>query len=55
MTMTQLLILVAILCIGAIVAGIGLLTSLPWALIAAGIIGLVGVVVLYDPAAKKRH
>jgi hypothetical protein len=53
MTKAQLLILVAILCVAAIVTGVYLLTSLPWALIAAGVAGLTGVVLLYDPAEKR--
>lgn len=53
MTKTQLLILVALLCVTAIVAGVHLLAGLPWALIAAGVAGLAGVVLLYDPVEKR--
>lgn len=54
MTMTQLLILVALLSVAAIVAGVSLLTSPGWACIAGGGFGLVGVVLLFDPD-KRRH
>lgn len=53
MTKAQLLILVALLCVAAIVTGIYLLTGLPWALMAAGVFGLVGVVLLFDPVEKR--
>lgn len=44
--------LVALVCSFAIVAGVGMLWGVPWALIAAGVLGLAGVVVFYDADPK---
>lgn len=49
--------LVALAAAIAIVAGVGMLWGLPWALIAAGVLGLASVVVFYDadPLPKSRN
>jgi membrane protein implicated in regulation of membrane protease activity len=44
----------ALACVVAIVAGVTMLWGLPAALISAGAIGLVIVVLLYDPKARRR-
>lgn len=46
--------LVATCCLAAIVAGVALLGGLAWALIAGGVLGLVVIVLLFDPKAKRR-
>jgi hypothetical protein len=53
MTKTQLLCVVAVLAAGAIVAGVAMLTCAAWALVAGGILALVGVGLLYDPAERR--
>lgn len=54
MTKTQLLCVIAVLAAGAIVAGVAVLTRNPgWALVAGGILALVGVGLLYDPAERR--
>lgn len=53
MTKTQLLLVIAVLAAGAIAAGVAMLTCAAWALVASGILALIGVGLLYDPAERR--
>ncbi len=55
MTLTQIAILLAVLGAAAVVAGVVLLVGPAWGLIAAGVLLVVGAVVLYDPDVKPKR
>lgn len=45
----------ALIAVAAIVAGVVLLAGLAWGLVAAGVFGLVGAFLLYDPSGKREQ
>ncbi len=55
MTITQALVVVALLGAVAIVAGVALLVGGAWGLITGGVLAIAGAVVLYDPKADAKR
>lgn len=49
MSASHIPLVLAFLGAAAVVVGVGLLAGVAWALIAAGVLAIVGAVVLYDP------